>query len=111
RQGRRGLMAGASRLTRFGNDLYTGAKSFDFVGKRRWWYGIAIVMLIIAVAVPILRGGFVFGIEFSGGSQFKVSSVQDTSQRLAEDAVRGVVPDAAAHVTVVGTDVKSIQVQ
>ncbi|HWL01866.1 MAG TPA: protein translocase subunit SecF [Microbacteriaceae bacterium] len=104
-------MAGASRLTRFGNDLYTGAKSFDFVGKRRWWYGIALVMLIIAVAVPIMRGGLVFGIEFSGGSQFKVSSVQDTSQRLAEDAVRSVAPDATAHVTVVGTDVKSIQVQ
>jgi len=104
-------MAGASRLTRFGNDLYTGAKSFEFAANRRWWYGIALVMLIIAVAVPIMRGGLVFGIEFSGGSQFKVSSVQDTSQRLAEDAVRSVAPDATAHVTVVGTDVKSIQVQ
>jgi len=104
-------MAGASRLTRFGNDLYTGAKSFDFVGRRRWWYGIAIVLLIIAIVVPVLRGGFAFGIEFAGGSQFKVSAVQDTSQRLAEDAVREVAPDASAHVTVVGTDVKSIQVQ
>lgn len=104
-------MAGASRLTRFGNDLYTGAKSFEFVGHRRWWYAIALVMLVIAVVVPILRGGLAFGIEFAGGSQFKVSAVQSTSQRLAEDAVRSVAPDASAHVTVVGTDVKSIQVQ
>ncbi|MBO9577318.1 MAG: protein translocase subunit SecF [Microbacteriaceae bacterium] len=104
-------MAGVSRLTRFGNDLYTGAKSFDFVGRRKWWYGIAIVLLLIAVLVPVLRGHVSFGIEFTGGSQFKVSAVADSSQRLAEDAVHGVVPGAAAHVTVVGTDVKSIQVQ
>ena len=104
-------MAGASRLTRFGNDLYTGARSFDFVGRRWWWYGIAGALLIIAIVVPLLRGGFVFGIEFTGGSQFKVSDVADTSQRPAEDAVHGVVPDAATHVTVVGTDTKSIQVQ
>ncbi len=104
-------MAGASRLTRFGNDLYTGAKSFDFVGRRWWWYGIAAVLLIIAVVFPLIRGGFAFGIEFTGGSQFKVSAVSDTSQRLAEDAVHSIAPGAAAHVTVVGTDTKSIQVQ
>ncbi|OJX64968.1 MAG: protein-export membrane protein SecF [Micrococcales bacterium 73-13] len=104
-------MAGASRLTRFGNDLYTGAKSFDFVGRRWWWYGIAGVLLLIAILVPLIRGYVPLGIEFTGGSQFKVSAVADTSQRLAEDAVHGVVPDAAAHVTVVGTDTKSIQVQ
>lgn len=104
-------MAGASRLTRFGNDLYTGARSYNFVGHRRWWYGIALVMLIIAIVVPIMRGGFVFGIEFAGGSQFKVSAVDDTSQRLAEDAVHSIAPDASAHVTVVGSDVKSVQVQ
>lgn len=104
-------MAGASRLTRFGNDLYTGAKSFDFVGRRWWWYGIAGVLIAIAVIVPILRGGFVFGIEFTGGSQFRVSSVTTDAQGPAEDAVHSVVPNAVAHVTVVGTDPRSIQVQ
>ncbi|HWK20138.1 MAG TPA: protein translocase subunit SecF [Microbacteriaceae bacterium] len=104
-------MAKASALTRFGNDLYTGAKSFPFVQRRGWWYLIAGALLLIVVAGTLLRGGLVFGIEFSGGSQFRVSAVQDTSQRLAEDAVESIVPGATAHVTVVGTDTKSIQVQ
>jgi len=104
-------MAKASALTRFGNDLYTGAKSFPFVRRRGWWYAIAAVLLVIVAAGTLLRGGLVFGIEFSGGSQFRVSSVADTSQRLAEDAVDSVTPGAVAHVTIVGTDTKSIQVQ
>jgi len=104
-------MARASALTRFGNDLYTGARSFDFVGRRWWWYGIAAVLLAIAIVVPIIRGGFVWSIEFSGGSQYTVSNVAEPNQRLAEDAVRSVVADAVPRVTTVGADGRSIQVQ
>jgi len=104
-------MARASALTRFGNDLYTGARSYDFVGRRWWWYGIAAVLLAIAIIIPIVRGGFVWSIEFSGGSQFTVSNVAEPNQRTAEDAVRSVVPDASPRVTTIGTDGKSIQVQ
>ena len=104
-------MAGASRLTRFGNDLYTGAKSFNFVGRRWWWYGIAGLLIAIAVVGTLARGGLVFGIEFTGGSQFRVSAVATDAQGPAEDAVHSVIPDAVAHVTVVGTDPRSIQVQ
>jgi hypothetical protein len=39
-----------SRLTQWGNDLYTGARSFDFVGKRRIWYAIAALFVILAIA-------------------------------------------------------------
>ena len=31
----------ANRLTTFGNDLYTGKRSFNFVGGRKKWYAIA----------------------------------------------------------------------
>ena len=37
----------ANRLTTFGNDLYTGKRSFNFVGGRRKWYAIAAVLLIL----------------------------------------------------------------
>jgi len=62
-------------FSKFGNDLYTGARSVDFVGKRRIWFTIAIVLMVAAIAVPFIRGGgnpangFNFGIEFRGGSQ------------------------------------------
>ena len=42
----------------FGNDLYTGKRSFDFVGRRAIWFSIAIVMIIVSIVGPMLRGGF-----------------------------------------------------
>lgn len=94
---------------RFGNDLYTGARSINFVGRRRTWYIIAAVMVLIAVVVPILRGGFVFGIEFTGGAEFTVSSVANVEEQPAIDAVTETVPTANPRVSVVGAD--SIRVQ
>jgi preprotein translocase subunit SecF len=100
-------MAGA--FAKFGNDLYTGARSIDFIGRRRIWYIIAAVLLIISVVVPVLRGGLVFGIEFRGGSEFTVTDVADVDQQLATDAVNSVVPAANPRVALVGTS--SVRVQ
>jgi preprotein translocase subunit SecF len=99
----------ASRLTKFGNDLYTGARSFDFVGKRKIWYVIAAVMVIASILIPVVKGGFNFSIEFRGGSQFTISNVHDTSQATAQDALGTVVPNKVAHVTTVNND--SVRVQ
>ena len=100
-------------LVKFGNDLYTGARSVDFVGKRRIWYIIAAVFVLISVVVPIARGGFVFGIEFRGGSEFQVAGVQaEPDEQVAIDAVESVVPDANPHVTLVGDESnRSVRVQ
>jgi preprotein translocase subunit SecF len=98
-----------SKFSDLGNDLYTGARSFDFVGRRKVWYGIAAIMVLLAILLPILRGGFNFGIEFRGGSEFRVAGVSSQSQQIAIDAVHSVVPDTEPLVSNVGTD--SIRVQ
>jgi preprotein translocase subunit SecF len=98
-----------SKFSDLGNDLYTGARSFDFVGRRKVWYSIAALMVILAIVLPILRGGYNFGIEFRGGSEFRVAGVSSQSQQIAVDAVHSVVPDTEPLVTSVGTD--SIRVQ
>ncbi|MEJ3405932.1 protein translocase subunit SecF [Rathayibacter sp. YIM 133350] len=92
----------ANRLTEFGNDLYTGKRSFNFVGKRRIWFAIVGALVLIAILIPVLRGGFNLGIEFRGGSQFQITGVSDAEQGPATDAVASVVPDAVSHVTIVG---------
>ena len=95
-------------MAKFGNDLYTGARSFNFVGNRRIWYVIAAVMILISIIGPALRGGFVFGIEFRGGSEFTVSDIANLNedpienQNVATEAVESVVPDASPRVTTVG---------
>lgn len=98
----------ANRLTTFGNDLYTGTRSINFVGRRRLWYVIAAVLLAISVAFPIVRG-FNFSIEFRGGSQFVVTNVADPSQAIAQTAVKSVEPNAVAKVTVVGSSGVRVQ--
>lgn len=100
-------------LVQFGNDLYTGARSFDFVGKRKIWYTIAALLIIASVVVPILRGGFVFGIEFRGGSEFQVSGVEaQPDQQLAIDTVLEAVPEASPQVSLVGDEAnRSLRVQ
>jgi preprotein translocase subunit SecF len=98
-----------SKFSDLGNDLYTGARSFDFVGRRKVWFGVAALMVILAIVLPILRGGYNFGIEFRGGSEFRVAGVSSQSQQIAVNAVHSVVPDSEPLVTNVGTD--SIRVQ
>lgn len=100
-------------LVKFGNDLYTGARSFDFVGKRRIWYIIAAVFIVVSVLVPVLRGGFVFGIEFRGGSEFQVAGVEaEPDQQLAITTVTDVVADASPRVSLVGdAENRSLRVQ
>ncbi len=99
-------------FSQFGNDLYTGARSFDFVGKRRIWYIIAAIMVLGAVLIPIARGGFVFGIEFRGGSEFTVSGVQgEIDQQVATDAVLEIDPRSGPRVTVVGGDGVRVQTE
>ncbi|HEY8317389.1 MAG TPA: protein translocase subunit SecF [Amnibacterium sp.] len=92
-------------FTRFGNDLYSGARSIDFIGHRRVFYLIAAVAILVSVVVPFLRGGYHFGIEFTGGSQYTVTGapsalVSDT--KIGADAVRSVVTNQEPTVSIVG---------
>lgn len=96
-------------FSKFGNDLYTGERSFNIVGRRKLWYTIAAVMILIAVVGPFARGGFAFGIEFTGGSEFVVSNVPNQDQNIATDAVASIVPATVPKVSTVGTT--SVRVQ
>jgi preprotein translocase subunit SecF len=100
-----------SKFSDFGNDLYSGKRSIDFVGRRKIFYIIALVMVAMAIIAPAARGGFNFGIEFRGGSEFRVSGVEQSQQRVAIDAVRSVVPEANPAVTAVGTSDLRIQTE
>lgn len=100
-----------SKLRDLGNDLYSGRVSFDIVGRRKIWYVIAIALVVIAVVSPIARGGFNFGIEFRGGSEFRIDGVGSTSQQVARDAVQSVDPETQPIVTSVGVDSVRIQTE
>jgi preprotein translocase subunit SecF len=86
----------------FGNDLHSGRRSIDFVGRRRIWYAIASVAILVSLSSLALRG-LNEGIEFRGGSEFRVSSVADANTRTAQDAITSTLPGTASPlVSVVG---------
>ncbi|MEO8907816.1 MAG: protein translocase subunit SecF, partial [Microbacteriaceae bacterium] len=99
----------ATRFQKFGNDLYTGARSIDFVGTRKIWYSIAIFVVVASILIPIVKGGFNFGIDFRGGSQFQISQTSTTDQKLAQSAVASVNPSVSVQVTSVNDNGVRVQ--
>ena len=100
-----------ARFAQFGNALYTGEKSIDFVGRRKIWYSIAAVVVLLSVLLPTLRGGFHFGIEFRGGSEFRVSEAANLGNQKALDAIAEVNGQLNPIITSVGTADLRIQTE
>jgi preprotein translocase subunit SecF len=93
----------------FGNELYTGERSYPFVEKRKIWFAVTGVAILLSILVPLLGGGFNFGIDFRGGSQFTISQVANTDVSIGENAVAAVAPDSAAVVTNIAGDTMQVQ--
>ena len=92
-----------------GNDLYSGKKSFDFIGKRTIWFTIAIVAIVLSLASLIFRG-LNLGVEFTGGSQFTVSGTSDTSEAPAQKVMKEYLGDDAVRVSVLGDSSVRVQI-
>ncbi|SDS48514.1 protein translocase subunit secF [Paraoerskovia marina] len=98
----------ASGFAQWGNDLYTGRRSYGIVAGRKKFFAASIIAVVLALLVVTFKG-FDLGIEFRGGSEFVVSNVDDTSEQTAIDAVQDVAPGEVPKVSVLGGD--SIRVQ
>lgn len=73
-----------------GNQLYTGERSYPFVQRSNLWFLLAALLVAVSIAIPFVRGGFNFGIEFTGGSEFTISQTENTDIAIGEDAVQDV---------------------
>ena len=101
----------AFSFAQFGNDLYAGKRSYDFVGRWRTWFAVAAVLVlasILLLAVKQLNPG----IEFRGGSELRVSGVSTTDLSPAEDVVADVLPAGEEpRISVIGADTIRVQTQ
>ena len=95
-------------MNELGNDLYSGKTSFPFVGRRRVWFVIAILLVIGSALVPLFRP-IQPSIEFTGGAQFTIESPADRNQNIATTAVHTVLPAITTKVTTVSN--RDIRVQ
>jgi preprotein translocase subunit SecF len=103
-------------FSRLGNELYSGKRSIDFVGRRWLWYSIS--ALIVAVAVlGLWSKGLNMGIEFTGGAEYRVTLpadkvTQDTADQLRESvAGTGIDSAAAPVVTTSGSEAVIVQTE
>jgi hypothetical protein len=78
-------------FSQFGNDLYTGRRSIDFIGRQTSWYTFSGILIVLAL-VGMFARGLNFGIEFRGGSEFRLTGVSDTSNY--EDKAKSAVSEA-----------------
>src|SRR5262249_28032152 len=108
---REGLMG---RFSRLGNDLFTGRKSIDFVGRRRLWYAMSGVIIIAAILGLYFRG-LNYGNGFVGGAEFTVpvppSEVTQANADKLSSAVSGTGIPAAEQVTATTAGQSSILVE
>jgi preprotein translocase subunit SecF len=87
-----------SRLGNLGGRLYRGEVSVDFVGRRKMFYAISGLILVIAIVALLVRG-LSYSVDFKGGSVFTFSSQSVTTTQV-EAAVIAVDPGASATATV-----------
>ncbi len=93
----------------FGNELYSGKRSYNFVAKRKIWFTIAAVAVLLSILLPIVKGGFNLGIEFRGGSEFTVSNVKNTDTVRGERAVTDIVATTIPRVANIAGNTMRIQ--
>jgi preprotein translocase subunit SecF len=92
----------------FGNQLYNGERSFPFIARRRTWYTVAVVAVLLSLGALLVRG-LNPSIEFRGGSEFRLSQVKDTSEILGQRAVSAAVPGTESRVSKLNSN--SVRVQ
>ena len=101
-------------FSRLGNDLYSGKKSIDFVGRKWLWYCVSGLIVLLALGGLFFKG-LNMGIELEGGAQYRVTLpadqvTQDNADRLRE-AVAATGVDGAASPVVTTTGENGIIVQ
>ncbi|MFE0177893.1 protein translocase subunit SecF [Streptomyces sp. NPDC059002] len=108
-----------SKLGNLGARLYRGEVGYDFVGKRKIWYAISILITITAIVGLAVRG-LNMGIEFEGGAVFNtpktsasVAKAEESAEKASgHDAIVQKLGDNKLRIQIAGVDIdKSDQIK
>jgi preprotein translocase subunit SecF len=101
-----------SKLGNLGARLHRGEVGYDFVGNRKIWYGLSILITITAIVGLAVRG-LNMGIEFQGGAVFTTPKNTSVSVSQAEtyaeeasghDAIVQKLGDGSMRIQIAGID-------
>ncbi|MEU1018152.1 protein translocase subunit SecF [Streptomyces sp. NPDC005898] len=108
-----------SKLGNLGARLYHGEVGYDFIGKRKIWYAVSILITITAIVGLAVRG-LNMGIEFEGGAVFNtpkttvsVARAEESAEKASgHDAIVQKLGDDAMRIQIAGVDIdKSDQIK
>ena len=95
-----------------GNDLYTGKRSIAFIKRQKTWYAFSGILIVLAL-VGIFAKGLNFGIEFRGGTEFRVLGVSNSQgyEQKAQTAVGDAGIDGNVVSSIVGQNTVRVQTE
>ena len=98
-----------ANLSQLGNSLYRGEVSLNIVGRRRTWYLISAILIVLSMTTLGVQK-LNLGIEFKGGAEFSVplAVADDSSVTKARETVIA-AGETPSSVTVIGGNKVRIQ--
>ncbi|MFG1781289.1 protein translocase subunit SecF [Rhodococcus oryzae] len=82
--------------------LYTGTGAFEVVGRRKFYYGLVGVILLISMASILIRG-FTLGIDFEGGTRIQFPAGDNVTTEQVEQVYTESLGEAPVSVQTVGS--------
>jgi preprotein translocase subunit SecF len=82
--------------------LYTGTGAFEVVGRRKFYYGLVGVILLISMASILIRG-FTLGIDFEGGTRIQFPAADNVTTEQVEQVYAESMGEAPVSVQTVGS--------
>jgi preprotein translocase subunit SecF len=101
-----------SKLSVLGQKLYTGKVSIEFVGRRRIWYAMSAIIVVLAGS-GLLVNGINQGVEFRGGVEYtaQMEPTDDNVEELRDATLDTGVEVGDPIVTTSGNDAIRVQVE
>jgi len=87
----------------FTKDLMLNA-NFDFIGKRKRFYAISTIIIVIGFAVLIKKGGLSAGIDFKGGYGYVMQLETGLQAENVKAALDKGLPNSSNEVKTIGTE-------
>jgi preprotein translocase subunit SecF len=92
-------------LAVWGNALHSGEKTYPIVAQRKRWFAVSAIIMALCLGL-LYFSGLTPGIDFTGGTAYRVSAPAEVDTSIAEAAIAEIAPSAQAHVLVAGeTDI------
>ncbi|MFP5359405.1 MAG: protein translocase subunit SecF [Actinomycetes bacterium] len=98
-----------TNLAQWGNKLHAGEITYPIVQQRKRWFLVSAALLTASILILLFKG-LNPGIDFAGGTEFRVSGSGITEVSIAQEVVEELAADETPRVTLLGDDDIRIQI-